>query len=181
MRLYHFTIAIILTGLVAACSSSTKKKGDFAEITLDPNTPEYLSKNTTTFFTEATKPKMKMVAETQMRFSDGNEHYPDGIDITTYDEEGKVQSTLVADSAIYYYKENVYTALGNVVLIDKQKNQKLESDTLNFNKDNGDVYTDARVKITSDDLLMYGKGLKANQNDPDNYEILDIEGSQIRD
>ncbi|GAA4849873.1 LPS export ABC transporter periplasmic protein LptC [Algivirga pacifica] len=173
-------ISLLLLGAIFGGCQKTKTKKELS-LMLDPNTPEYMSKNVVMTVTENTKLNMKMEAALQLRYSDGNEHFPEGIFITTYDPKGEKQSTLVADSAIYYEKEHVYKAMGNVVLIDLNKEQTLETDTLNYNKNNGDIYTDTKVKITADGLITYGTGLKANQHNPDDYEILNVEGSAYID
>ncbi|MEH0158537.1 LPS export ABC transporter periplasmic protein LptC [Limibacter armeniacum] len=174
MKKLTFFILIIAAGITAC--STTKKKDDLSQ-KLDPNAPEYMAKNATTIYTEDTKLKMKMEAKVQMRFTDGNERYPEGIFITTFNQDGKEQSTLVADSAIYFYKDHLYRAMGNVVLNDKNKGQKLETNLLNFNNESGDIFTDDSVKITTEGATTFGVGMKANQNDPDDYEIQNITGT----
>ncbi|MBB6459402.1 LPS export ABC transporter periplasmic protein LptC [Flammeovirga kamogawensis] len=171
-------ILAIVSVTLFSCGSKTRTKREAREIVMGTETPDFTAFNIETVHTEDAIPKNRLKAKVQMRYKNGNERYPEGIDIVTFDEEDLSESShLVADSAIYTADSTLYTVYGNVVLDDYKKGQKLETDTLHFNKENGDIFTDDRVKITTEDEIVTGKGMRANQNNPEEYEILDIEGS----
>lgn len=173
-------ILILALASVAIFSCSTKKtrtKNEAKQIVLGTDIPDFTAYNVETLHTEEAVPKNLLKAKVQIRYKNGNERYPVGIDIVTYSkEDGKEESHLVADSAIYTADSTLYTVYGNVVLDDYQKGQKLETDTLHFNKETGDIFTSDKVKMTTEAEIIYGRGLKANQNNPEEYEILDIDG-----
>ncbi|NLR90060.1 MULTISPECIES: LPS export ABC transporter periplasmic protein LptC [Flammeovirga] len=172
-----FIIAIASMTLFS-CGSKTKTKREARMISLGEDTPDFTAFDIETLHTEDAVPQNKLKAKVQMRYKNGNERYPNGIDIVTYDTEtGDESSHLIADSAIYTADSTMYTVYSNVVLQDYKKGQMLETDTLHFNKETGDIFTDDHVKITTEDEIVTGKGMRANQNNPEEYEILDIEGS----
>ncbi len=173
-------ILILALASVAVFSCSTKKtrtKKEAKQIAMGTDVPDFTAYNIETLHSEDAIPKNRMKAKVQMRYKNGNERYPDGIDIITFSkEDGTEESHLVADSAIYTADSTLYTVYGNVVLDDYKKGQKLETDTLHFNKESGDIFTEAKVKMTTESEIIYGRGLKANQNNPEEYEISDIDG-----
>lgn len=175
MKKYLPHIALLLA--CAACGKEEIR----SSLTMDEQTPQYLTHNSSTVMTEEGQLKMKMDAPVQMRYKDGNELYPDGLHIITYDPEGKIDSDLVADSAIYFAKDNVYKVMGSVVLKQPRAGKKLETEVLNYNKVNGDIYTDERFRITDAGQITTGKGLKANQKDPNSYEMNDVDGTVLLD
>ncbi|MBB3698433.1 LPS export ABC transporter periplasmic protein LptC [Flammeovirga yaeyamensis] len=171
-------ILLIASAALFSCGKKTRTKKEARQIALGVDTPDYTAFNIETMHTEDAVPKNKLKAKVQMRYKNGNERYPEGIDIVTYDQESSEESShLIADSAIYTADSTMYTVYSNVVLEDYKKGQKLETDTLHFNKETGDIFTDDNVKITTEYEIVTGKGMRANQNDPENYEILQVTGS----
>lgn len=174
-------ILILALASITVFSCSTKKtrtKKEAKQIAMGADVPDFTAYNIETLHTEDAVPKNLMKAKVQMRYKNGNERYPVGIDIVTYSQEdGTEESHLIADSAIYTADSTLYTVYGNVVLDDYKKGQKLETDTLNFNKETGDIFTPARVRITTEDEIVTGRGMRANQNNPEEYELEDMEGT----
>lgn len=165
---------IFLLVVLGACRETRLASEGIDSLAKDQ--PQLIFANIHTVYTEDTKVLLKLKAKKQLRFQDGRERYPEGIYAEMYEKDGRLKSTLVADSAIYFPNEKIYKAMGNVVIENKLQGKKLESDVLNWNKDTEEVHTDSRVRITADGQIITGRGLKAKQ-DFSEYEILDIEGT----
>ena len=168
------TYSLIL--LVAFACERTKiiKRGEAA--VLNPNEPELVFKQLSTFYSEDTQVIFKIIAETQLKYPNGDERFPDGIRVEMFSKTGVKKSILVADSGRYNFDEKLYTVMGNVKVKNLLEAQTLESDLLNWNKESKEVYTNTSVKIIDDCQITTGKGLKANE-DFSEYEILEPEGS----
>ena len=93
-----------------------------------------------------------------------------------FDEEGIIKSTLVADSGYYDYNTETYKVMGNVVVVNAEKKQKLETEELSWDKSSKEIYTETKVKVTDEYNIINGTGLRADQ-DFSNYEIDNIIGS----
>lgn len=98
--------------------------------------------------------------------------FPKGMDITFFDFAQKEESRLTADYGIAYENANGMSrmvAKRNVVVVNK-KGEKLNTEHLVWDAVTKKVYTDAFVKITTEDEVLLGDGLIANE-DFSEYEI----------
>ncbi len=97
-----------------------------------------------------------------------------GIHVIFYTLQGKPQAELFARKAIRYNSEKRSKATGQVVLRNQQGEQ-LETEVLSWDEQSGTLYTDAPVKITRQDEVLFGNGLTGN-SDFSKYEMLNITG-----
>lgn len=127
-------------------------------------------------YTDSGTIRLKIEAPKQKEFSNGDQLYPDGFEITFFDEEGKPASFITADSGKYTSKEDRYTGYGNVVVKNLQKKERLNTELLHWKPDTEQIFTDKFVKIISGEETLTGEGLKARENFSD-YEILNPSGT----
>lgn len=173
--------SIVLSIVLFSCSKDAPVETfEAAEQILKGESPMYTFKHISTLYTEETKKVMKVEAPIQYRYENGDERFPNGIDLERYDEEEGVMTTLVADSAYYNFDQDIYKVMGNVVVVNLEKKQKLETDVLNWDRNKEEIYTDEDVKITDEYQIINGKGMRANQ-DFSEYEIWEITGTASLD
>jgi LPS export ABC transporter protein LptC len=108
---------------------------------------------------------------------------PKGMLVVFYDENKKEQNRLKADYGIGYDNGNgidKMEAKRHVVVIN-EKGDKLETEHLTWDAATKKIYTDEFVKITTKEEVIWGKGLKADQ-DFSSYEITHVQGEiQVND
>lgn len=103
-----------------------------------------------------------------------------GVNLVFYDSSGKRQSSLRADSANHYRSKGFAEAFGNVALINED-NEKLETEKLYWYSKEEKLRTDAFVKITTPEEVIFGDSLEANLNLSE-YVIYKIRGQlQVKD
>jgi LPS export ABC transporter protein LptC len=159
MALYivHCTLSITLT----SCDEEKKPqrveyKGPIEEI-----------QNVKLLYSEAATLKVKMTTARQLRFTNEDRKYPNEVHIEFYDPTGQqVVTTLRSDSGRYEKAKDIYTVMGHVVVINKAKQEKLQTNLLNWNPNSKKVYTENRVIVSSQltGEKLYGQGLDANQD-----------------
>jgi LPS export ABC transporter protein LptC len=125
----------------------------------------------TTLWSDSAVVRIKLLADKQFEFENGDRQFPEGIYIEFYNAEGEKTSTLKADRGFYTKTENIYKAEGDVQVISYENNEKLNTEELYWKPDDKKIYTDKFVRIETDDQLMMGEGLTANQ-DFSYYRIL---------
>jgi LPS export ABC transporter protein LptC len=110
--------------------------------------------------------KVKLTTPKQLRYANDDRKYPKPVSIIFYGPAGEEVTTLRSDSGRYDKAKNLYTVTGNVVVINKQKQEKLLTPELNWNPVTKKVYTDKRVVVLSQMTgeKLYGLGLDANQD-----------------
>lgn len=123
-------------------------------------------------YSEAALLKVKLTTAKQYRYENDNRTYPKPVHIIFYGPAGEEVTTLRSDSGRYNKEKNLYTVMGNVVVVNKQKQEKLLTPELNWNPATKKVYTEKRVTVISQltGENLYGLGLDANQ-DFTNYKI----------
>ncbi|MDB5239880.1 MAG: export transporter periplasmic protein LptC [Spirosoma sp.] len=128
-------------------------------------------------YSEAALLKVKLTTPKQFRYANDDRKYPKPVSIIFYGERGEEMTTLRSDSGRYNKAKNLYTLLGNVVVVDKLKQQKVLSPELNWNPVTKKVFTNKRVVVLSQTTgeKLYGTGLDANQNFT-NYSVRNPSG-----
>lgn len=159
MALYimHCTVCITLL----ACEEEKKParveyKGPIEEI-----------QNVKLLYSEAAALKVKLTTAQQFRYLNDDRKYPKEVFIDFYDPAGQqVVTTLRSDSGRYDKAKDLYTVMGHVVVINKQKREKLQTNLLHWNPNTKKVFTESRVIVSSQQTgeRLYGLGLDANQD-----------------
>lgn len=129
----------------------------------------------TMYYTENNHMKVLLKAKKINEFQNGDSDFPEGIFLEFYDDFGKITSTLRANSAHYFKAENKWRGLGDVEVINIEKQQQLNTEELFWKPDTRKIYTDKFVTIKLESEILYGTGFDADQ-DLSNYTMKKIEG-----
>lgn len=123
-------------------------------------------------YSEAAMLKVRLKTPKQLRYANDNRTYPKPVNIVFYGPNGEEVTTLRSDSGRYDKAKDLYTVMGNVVVINREKQEKLLTPVLNWNPVTKKVFTEKQVTIISQltGEKLYGMGLDANQ-DFTNYKI----------
>jgi len=129
----------------------------------------------TMYYTEKNLMKVLLKAKKINEFQNGDSEFPEGIFIEFYDDFGKITSTLRANSAYYFKGENKWRGLGDVEVINIEKQQQLNTEELFWKPDTKKIFTDKFVTIKLENEVLYGTGLDADQ-DLSRYTLKNIKG-----
>ncbi|HCQ29628.1 MAG TPA: LPS export ABC transporter periplasmic protein LptC, partial [Flavobacteriales bacterium] len=80
------------------------------------------------------------------------------------------------DRAVFNQKTHIFDARGNVVVKNLEKNQQLNTEHLIWNQEQGKILSDEFVKITTDEQIIMGEGLEADESF-ETYQINKITGT----
>lgn len=122
-------------------------------------------------FSDSAKLQFKFTSAKQLQFENEDERYPKGLYLESYDKEEKLQTSLKADYAFKDADKNLWHITKNVVLTNYKENQTLETEELFWLPEQGRVFTEIDVKITTPDQILTGVGLNA-KDDFSEYEIM---------
>ncbi|MFC5407949.1 LPS export ABC transporter periplasmic protein LptC [Larkinella bovis] len=122
--------------------------------------------NVQILYSEAAQLKVKMKTPLQYKYQTNDRVYPKTVNIEFYGPDGQVETTLRADSGRYVHAQNFYRVMGNVVVINKKKNEELYTPELNWNPTTKKVYTEKPVKVLSRNTneRLEGIGLDTDQS-----------------
>jgi LPS export ABC transporter protein LptC len=119
--------------------------------------------------------KLKVTAKKVQEFATGDREFPEGMYMEFYDDLGKITSTLRANHAYFFHKENQWRGRGNVEVKNMEKNEQLNTEELFWKPDTKRIFTDKFVTIRQQKDIIYGTGLDAAQ-DLSDYRITKPEG-----
>lgn len=126
-------------------------------------------------YSEKEKVTVKIIAKRVSEFQNGDRSFPEGVYIEFYDENGRVSSTLSANSAFYYKADQKWKGQGKVEVKNIQKEEQLNTEELFWFPATKKINTDKFVQIRTGREVIYGTGLDAKQ-DMSEYSILKPEG-----
>ena len=161
MSQYLFLILIILA---CSCNISDHKepleyKGPLSEV-----------ENVELYYSENDKVKIKMLADLLYEFENGDREFPKGVYMEFYNEFGQLESTLRANHAYFFKKEDQWRGRGKVEVKNIEKNEQLNTEELFWKPKDKKIFTDKFVTILRQKDVIYGEGLEADQ-DLSNYFI----------
>ena len=92
------------------------------------------------------------------------ELYTDGFFVFAYTENGELETTITANQAKHVTTRGneSWSAFGDVVVINHLKGERMETDTIYWNKEEKQIYTDCYVRLSSDSGLMQGFGMTSD-------------------
>ncbi len=164
----NLKVVAILIGvatIVVSCSNKLKNVdlGNKEEI------PTQVVINMNATQTENGIMQMRMQAKRMERYENGEkdtyEIFPEGFQVLAYNEVGLLETRIVSNEALHTMKgdSEQWSAYGNVVVNNYLKGEKIETDTLYWDRENQLIYTDCHVKLSSPDGFMQGYGLKSDE------------------
>ena len=118
-------------------------------------------------YSEAALMRVMLTTARQFRYLNEDRKYPNEVLIDFYDPSGaQVVTTLRSDSGRYDRAKDLYTVMGHVVVVNKAKQERLQTSLLNWNPNTKKIFTDKRVIVSSQlsGERLYGLGLDANQD-----------------
>lgn len=107
--------------------------------------------------------RIHLKAKKQLEFDSGDYEFPEGIDITFFDEEGAVTTTIRADKGYYIRKDHLYRGEGDVQVKNLEKEQSLASEELFWDPNAKKIYTEKFVTVTDKKSIIKGTGLEADE------------------
>lgn len=128
-------------------------------------------------YSEAAVVKVKLTTAKQLRYANENRRYPKPVNISFFNPAGEEITTIRSDSGRYDKAKDIYVVMGHVVVVNKQKQEKLLTPELTWNPVTKKVYTGKQVTVLSQltGEKLYGMGLDANQ-DFSKYAIRKVTG-----
>lgn len=106
--------------------------------------------------------KFKIEAPLEYIYQNEDVYYPKNFRISMYNPNGKITTTLTADSGRYEQVSKLYHAYGNVEVINHEQEQKVNTPELHFNQFKRETYTDKEIAIKTPTETLYGIGMTSN-------------------
>lgn len=172
-------IAALLAGaafLFFGCEKNNIEK--IQAFTAPENLPQQEATNFETLFTDSGEVRFTLKAPKLLGFeNDGDPFYefPEGIELVKYDENQDIVSSITADYAKQYEKEDKWEAKNNVIATNLD-GDTLKTEHLIWEEKNEKIYSDEYVKIIRPDQIITGIGFESDQA-MENWKIKNPKGT----
>ncbi|HIZ88174.1 MAG TPA: LPS export ABC transporter periplasmic protein LptC [Candidatus Coprenecus pullistercoris] len=159
-------VAVLWTAAIVVSCSNKLKNIDADKIA---EAPTQVVLNMDASQTENGMVQMRLAADRMERYETGEkeskEIFPEGFRVLAYNEEGLLETRIVSDQALHTVSgdNEQWSAYGNVVINNFIKGEKIETDTLYWDREKQRIYTDCYVRLSSPQGFMQGYGLESDE------------------
>lgn len=173
-----FRIAVLISGaaiLFYGCENNIEKIKAFSST---ENLPSQEATNFQTMFTDSGEVRFSLIAPKLLRFENEGQpfvEFPEGIELVKYDANQNIISSITADYAKQFPKEDKWEAKNNVVVTNLE-GDTLKTEHLIWEEKTEKIYTEEFVKIIRPDQIITGIGFESDQS-LQNWRIKNIKGT----
>ncbi len=94
--------------------------------------------------------------------------FPKGIHVYAYAEDGVLETTITAQKARHdkfpgHRDNEIWSAFGNVVIRNIVKQETMETDTLYWDNNTHEIWTDCYIKLSAPSGYMQGIGMRSDE------------------
>lgn len=174
-----FRIAVLVSGAAIVLFGCEKNNIEKIKAFSSPeNLPSQEATNFQTIFTNSGEVRFSLKAPKLLRFeNDGKPfvEFPEGIELVKYDDEQNIISSITANYAKQFPKEDKWEAKNNVIATNL-KGDTLKTEHLIWEEKAEKIYTDEFVKIIRPDQIITGIGFESDQS-MENWRIKNPKGT----
>lgn len=111
---------------------------------------------------------MRVIVESPLMYSytkkEGKTVFPEGFKISFYNADRSLRSVIQAKHGVHNLKERTLEARNDVMVENIQRGEKLNTEHLIWDQKRQKIFTEANVKITTPDKILFGKGLESDES-----------------
>lgn len=147
------------------------------KVTYDPNAPDEVTKNLYVFYTDSGYARVEIYAALAQTYAkpESVTKLKDGIKVNFFSAHGEIVSTLTALYGEVNYTKGTFFVRDSVHLVNHAKKQRLETESLYWNRKDSSIYTSSNVIVRSPKGILFGEGIVTKQ-DFSFYEFLKPSG-----
>ena len=102
--------------------------------------------------------------------------FPEGVHVVFYDTLRRMKSELSANYGISYEKRNIMEAKGNVVVINHQKHEQLDTEHLIWDRNKKIISSEVFVKVTTADKTIFGENGLTSDEQFESWKLKKVRG-----
>ena len=179
-RITSYGITIVFTTIVMLfmLSSCSKKKQLMTDaITQRDSVPIMVTRDVSTYISDSGVVRYKIITEEWSvfdRLKPSRWTFEKGVYLEKFNNDLTIEATIIADTAYYYDKEELWELRSNVH-IENEQNEQFDTQLLFWNQKTKQVYSDQYIRIRQQKRIITGTGFISNQDFTD-YTISKTQG-----
>lgn len=161
---YHrYSFFVVLSLVLMTFSLQSCGEDEMSEEEKAKNTLIATFENIRRIYSEEGLLKIKIEAPLEYIYQNEDIYYPKNFRISMYNPNGKITTTLTADSGRFESISKLYHAYGNVEVINYEQEQKVNTPELHWNQFKKEIYTEKEIAIKTPTETLYGIGMTSNE------------------
>ncbi len=174
---YRTGTLLMLILLLLGCENDIERINMLTDQT---ETPILKSKNIEVIYSDSARVKVHIIAAEYQSFPDVDppyDEFPEGMEVYFYNDSMKIESEIRSDYTIYYPKEQLWHATGNVIARRLDNGDALYTEELFWDMEKEIIYSDSYTRVHNEENILYGKrGFKSHQN-LSNWQLIGSSGT----
>jgi len=166
-KAYYIIQSIAVTFALAMLFSCKNDLREIAAMDFSSDTiPDISARNIDFTFSDSARVQIRLTGPL-MHAYEGDDPYmvfPEGFRVEFYDSAMNITSTITGNYGIHYRKKKMMEARQNVVVTNFETGERLDTEELIWDQNRELIYSNKFVKISSEDGVIYGDGLEAEQD-----------------
>lgn len=162
-KLYRYPFFTVLSLIVLAVILPSCGEDEMSEEEKAKNTLIATFENIRRIISENGLLKIKIEAPLEYIYQNEDVFYPKNFRVSMYDPNGKITTTLTADSGRLESVKKLYHAYGNVEVINHEQEQKVNTPELHWNQFKKEIFTEKEIAIKTPTETLYGVGMTSNE------------------
>ena len=157
-------LAVVMLFLSASCSKG--KEPVSAAITNRDSVPVMVTRDVATYISDSGVVRYKIIADEWQVFDRREPSmwtFEQGVYLEKFNNDLSIEATIVADTAYYYDKEELWELRGNVH-IENEQDEQFDTQLLFWNQKTKRVYSDLFIRIRQQKRIITGTGFTSNQD-----------------
>lgn len=154
---------IFIIAMLFACKN---EMSEVVAVNFSDSLPDLAGRDVAFTFSDSARVQVRLTGPV-MQAWEGDEPYtlfPEGFKVDFYDSLLNITTTITAEHGIHYRDKGIMEARNNVVVTNFETGERLNTEELIWDEKKELIFSNKFVKITSDDVVMYGDGLEADQD-----------------
>ena len=166
-RIFSTTATALAVAFVAYSCKGNLSEADRLDLSVIP-----LQTVDSMFFVQTENGKLKMRVESPRmevyeRDSVSFDLFPKGLSVFGYAEDGTLETTITSREARHDKRtgntQEKWSAFGNVVIRNILKQETMETDTIYWDREKHEIWTDCYIKMYSPSGSMQGYGMRSDE------------------
>jgi LPS export ABC transporter protein LptC len=173
---FVFMLMIFLS--LTSLSSCVNDLDTIRKITYKSTDPDDRTRDLVVVYTDSGYAKVQVFAKIAETYTNPDQvmKLKDGVKVNFFSDEGEIVSVLTALYGEVHQNDGTMFVRDSVVLVNLEKNQRLETEELHWNQKDSSIYTNKAVVVRRNDAILFGQGIKTKQ-DFTEYEFIQPRGS----
>lgn len=153
--------------MIAMLFACKNEMSEVAAINFVDSLPDVTANDVEFTYSDSAKVQVRLMSPHMQSWESEDEPYtlfPQGFKVDFFDSLLNITTTITAEYGIHYREKGIMEARNNVVVTNFETGERLNTEELIWDEKKKLIFSNKFVKITSEDGVIYGDGLEADQD-----------------